>query len=184
MSPLTDLQWHALLPYVLPRSPAGRRIGDLRGRMDAIFHVALTPGDPWRSLPARYGRAETVARYFRRLTHGGLWHGLLKALPDLAPDHPLRGIEAAILRATRRAARIGGMPLLLLIRRLGLRKALPAPPWLLPDPDLSETLRRLLPRVLAAGTAAQRAERLRWLARLGRAAAGRRRIPRSVRLAW
>ena len=35
-APLTDLQWHALLPYVLPRSPAGRRISDLRQRRGGL----------------------------------------------------------------------------------------------------------------------------------------------------
>jgi hypothetical protein len=58
---------------------------------------------------------------------------------------------------------------------LGLTKALPAPPWLLPDPDLSETLRRLPPTD---------AETARSLARLLRFAAGRRRIPRVLRLLW
>jgi len=185
-TPLTDLQWQTLLPYLLPRSPAGRRIGDLRTRMDGIFHIALTPGEPWKNLPARYGNAETVARYFRRLTHAGLWHRLLEALPNLPAFHPLRAIQHAILRATRRAARIGGMPLLLLIRRLGLRDALNAPPWMLPDPDLSETCARALPRTLPTGAAALAAlrPRLKALAWLARAALGRRRIPRTVRLAW
>ena len=185
-SPLTDLQWHALAPYVLPRAPQGRRIADLRHRMDAIFHLASTPGDPWRLLPEAYGRPGTVARFFRRLTHAGLWHRLLEALAECGPDHPLRGIEYAICRATRRAARLGGMPLLLLIRKLGLRTALNGPPWLLPDPLLSETLRRApmppAPRTRAELEAArQRLGSLSWLAR---AALGRRRIPRLVRLAW
>jgi len=183
---LTDPQWHALLPHVLPRSPAGRRIPDLRHRMNAIFHLALTRGDPWRALPPDYGNPDTVARFFRRLTHAGLWHRLLQLLHDASPDHPLRAIEPAILRATRRAARIGGLPLLLLIRRLGLRKALPAPPWLLPDPDLSETLARLTPTTAPTTRPALRAQRtlLGSLAWLLRATAGRRRIPRTVRLAW
>ncbi|MCG7363486.1 transposase [Roseomonas sp. ACRSG] len=95
--------------------------------MDAIFHLAHQAGDPWKSLPERFGRPETVARFFRRL---------------------------------------------------GLRAALNAPPWLLPDPLLSETLRRLPlnPNVPA--------EALRSLLRLSRNALGRASIPRSVRLAW
>ena len=185
-SPLTNLQWHALLPYVLPRSPQGRRIGDLRARMNAIFHLASTPGDPWKNLPTQYGRPDTVSRFFRRLTHAGLWPRLLDALAECAPNHPLRGIEYAICRATRRAARLGGMPLLLLIRRLGLRTALNGPPWLLPDPLLSEMLTRcppprLAPTKQAIEAAKQHLKSLTWLAK---AALGRRRIPRSVRLAW
>jgi transposase len=122
------------MPYVLPRAPQGRRIADLRSRMDAIFHLASTPGHPWRDLPAQYGKPDTVARFFRRLTHAGLWHRLLQALRECGPKHPLRSLEYAICRATRRAARLGGMNLLLLIRRLDLRSALNGPPWLLPNP--------------------------------------------------
>ncbi|WP_338664422.1 transposase [Pararoseomonas sp. SCSIO 73927] len=183
---LTDLQWHALLPYVLPRSPQGRRIPDLRHRMNAIFHLAHTPGDAWKTLPAEYGNAQTVARFFRRLTHAGLWHRLLEALPALAPNHPLRQIEYAICRATRRAARLGGMPLLLLIRKLGLRTALNGPPWLLPDPLLSEMLARTPPPRLAATKAAVAAakQHLKSFAWLARAALGRKSIPRVVRYGW
>ena len=183
---LTDLQWHALLPYLLPRAPQGRRIADLRHRMNAIFHLASTPGDPWKNLPAQYGRPDTVSRFFRRLTHAGLWHRLLEVLRETGPNHPLRSIEYAICRATRRAARLGGMSLLLLIRKLGLRTALNGPPWLLPDPLLSEMLARLplppAPRTKLQFAAAR--SHLKSLEALAKAALGARRIPRTVRLAW
>ncbi|MFC0388298.1 transposase [Muricoccus vinaceus] len=185
-SPLSDDAWLALAPYVLPRAPQGRRIADLRHRMNAIFHLASTHGDPWKNLPPQYGRPETVARFFRRLTHNGLWHRLLAVLAQSALNHPLRGIEHLICRATRRAARIGGMPLLLLIRKLGLRSALNGPPWLLPDPLLSEMLARAPhPPLVAtrAGLATLR-RHLKTLKALTRTALGRRHIPRSVRLAW
>ncbi|WP_458094940.1 transposase [Roseomonas sp. WA12] len=185
-TPLTDDAWQALLPYVLPRAPQGRRIGDLRHRMNAIFHLASTPGDPWRTLPAHYGRPDTVSRFFRRVTHNGLWHRLLEVLAETAPNHPLRTIEYAICRATRRAARLGGMPLLLLIRRLNLRTALNGPPWLLPDPLLSEMLTRCPAPPLAASkpaieAAKQHLKSLTWLAK---AALGRNSMPRVVRYGW
>ena len=87
-TPLTDDAWHALLPYVLPRAPQGRRIPDLRRRMNALFHLAHTPNDPWRTLPPEYGNPQTVARFFRRLTHAGLWHRLLETLASAAPRPP------------------------------------------------------------------------------------------------
>ncbi|MBI0534708.1 transposase [Roseomonas sp. KE2513] len=185
-TPLSDDAWLALAPYVLPRAPQGRRIPDLRHRMNALFHLASTSGDPWKSLPPEYGNPQTVARFFRRLTHAGLWHRLLEALAKAPANHPLRAIEHAICRATRRAARLGGMPLLLLIRRLGLRSALNGPPWLLPDPLLSETLARLpLPRLepTAASIEALRAH-LKSREALSKAALGRRHMPRTVRWAW
>ncbi|WP_201305944.1 transposase [Roseomonas harenae] len=127
-----------------------------------------------------------VLRFFRRLTHAGLWHRLLQELAKTAPNHPLRRIEYFICRATRRAARLGGMALLVLIRKLGLRTALNGPPWLLPDPLLSEMLSRAplppAPRTPSQLEAAK--QRFRSLEALSRAALGRARIPRSVRLAW
>ncbi|WP_242662634.1 transposase, partial [Pseudoroseomonas deserti] len=149
---MTDLEWAALLPYLLHRSPQGRPIADLRQRMDGIFALAVSH-DPWRLLPERFGNPDTVARYFRRLTHAGLWPRLLEALADAAPRHPLRAIEHFIVRATRRAHRILGLPLVVLIRRIGLRSALRAPPWLMPDPDLSETCIRLIETTRIAAAA-------------------------------
>jgi transposase len=194
---MTDQEWAALLPYLLHRSPQGRPLPELRARMDGIFALAVTR-DPWRLLPARFGNPDTVARYFRRLTHAGLWPRLLVALADAAPGHPLRAIEHFVVRATRRAHRILGQPLLLLIRRLGLRSALRAPPWLLPDPDLSETCLRLLRATRQTAARAAAAALPRWpgralapekarlsaLAALLRAALGRRRISRSVCWGW
>jgi transposase len=154
--------------------------------MDAIFHIALT-NSPWAALPSHFGRPDTVAKYFRRLTHAGLWQKLLHALAQAAPSHPLRGAEYFILRATRRAHRILGLPLIALIRRIGLRTALPGPPWLLPDPLLSETLSRIeMPpyRELKHGWVTRYRAAVAALKRLQAAAAGRARISRSVRLGW
>ena len=177
-TPLSDTTWAALQPYLPTLSPQGRRTPGLRARLDAIFHLAHHPGTPWKNLPERFGRPDTVARFFRRLTHAGFWHRLLKALAATPPNHPLRALEKAITRATRRAARLGGLHLLVLIRRLGLRSALAAPPWMLPDPALAETLHRIPVTPQAAP------ELLKTLRHLHRATLGRARIPRSVRLAW
>lgn len=172
---LTDAEFAALLPFVLPASPRGRQIGDLRARLDAMFAIGDSAA-PWRALEAGpAGRADTVARHFRRLVHAGVIHRLLIAAAQARPGEALHGLKDRLCRLARRAIRIGGLPLIALIRRLGLTKALPAPPWLLPDPDLSETLRRIPPTD---------ADTAKPLARLLRFAAGRRRIPRILRLLW
>jgi len=154
----TEFGWFALLPYLLPRSPQGRPIRELRTRMEGIFHVALH-NLPWHALPARFGKPDTVSRYFRRLTHAGTWHRLLEALAKAPPNHPLRAIQHAICRVCRRAALNG-------------------PPWLLPDPALAATLHAIPLGSLQTPGA------LQTLFRLSRAALGRARIPRSVRLSW
>ena len=172
---LTDAEFAALLPHILPASPRGRQVGELRARLDAIFAIGNSAA-PWRALetgPA--GKPDTVARHFRRLAHAGAFHRLLIAAAQARPGDPLHTLKDRICRVARRAIRIGGLPLIALIRRLGLTKALPAPPWLLPDPNLSETLRRIPPETPNAA---------KPLARLLRLAAGRRKIPRILRLLW
>ena len=179
---LSDLQWHALLPYVERRSPQGRPLKELRKRMDAIFRLVATDA-PWREIPPEFGKGATVARHFRRLTHAGLWEKLLETLAEVSPAHPLNDLRAVIFRAARRAYRIRGLGLIVLARRLGFVRALNGPCWLIADPDLSETLRALPPPEESWGKRAVR----RWHAALRgllRRTAGRRSIPRSVRLAF
>lgn len=147
-APLTDEEWDALAFQVLRVRGPGRPLADPRARMDAMLHVAVT-GKPWRLLPEDYGRPDTASRLFRRWAHAGLWSRLLERC--CAPDAPpaLRGLEYWLCRAARRAMRILGMAGILLAQRLGLLTALPMVPWMMPDVDLSNSLFRLVDRVLA-----------------------------------
>ncbi len=181
--PLTDAEWDALLAFVLVREGPGRPLRDARKRMDAVFWVAAS-GSAWRTAPPRFGKADTVSRHFRRLTHAGLWERLLRALarPDAPPA--LLALEHWIVSACRRAARLRGLGLVALARRLGFLSALRAPSLFLPEPDLSEIVDRWLRR--AAGDARGRGPDaallrfFRFCHRLGAFAAGRRRIPRRL----
>ena len=154
--------------------------------MDAIFSLACTTA-PWRAIPPEHGKADTIARYFRRLTHAGLWEKLLEALKENSPRHPLNTIAPLIFRACRRAVRLRGLRFIALIRRLGFLQALNGPPSKLPDPDLSERMAsaiRLPSPSIAAGATAAYLGLLRDLKRLHRRAGGIRHIPRSLRLGW
>jgi hypothetical protein len=128
--PLSDAGHAALLPF-LPAS------GGLRG--------------PWRALRPDLGRADSAHRQRRRWARAGMLDTLLRALaaPRTASS-VLRRLEYRLCRAWRRRARLAGLPNLLRVRRLGLYTALPGPPGLLPDPDLSETRRRVILHHLAA----------------------------------
>jgi transposase len=181
---MTDEQWTILSIY-LPM-PARGRPCDQRARMDAIFRVAATEG-AWHELPAAYGKGRSVARHFQRLTHAGVWERLLQALAASPPGSVLREMEGLICRAARRAIRMRGLPLIALARRLDLLRALPGPPSMVPDPDLSPIIRRL--------PVAQRfrhwrrdkgasLEFIRGLKSLHRLAGGVKHIPRDVREAW
>ena len=179
--PLSDAEWGALLPFVLVQNGPGRPLRDARARMDAIFWTAAS-GSAWRTTPPRFGEPDTVARHFRRLTHAGLWERLLKALalPDAPPA--LLALEHRVVSACRRAARLAGPGLPALARRLGFLSALKAPPLFLPEPDLSELVRRWLRRAAEAarehGPDAAALAFLRFCHRLGRFAAGRKRLGR------
>ena len=181
--PLSDAEWDALLPFVLVQDRPGRPLKDARRRMDAIFWTAAA-GSAWHALPPRFGKADTVSRHFRRLARAGLWERLLRALAR--PDAPgaLLAVEHWIVRACRRAARVCGLRIVVLARRLGLLSALKAPPWLLPDPDLSEWVRRralsALDRIALGGHRDLRMGFFDLCAKLFRTAAGRRRIPRCL----
>jgi transposase len=183
--PLTPTQFLALLPYILPRSPAGRSIGDLRGRMDAIFHLACTTA-PWSALPPEHGKPDTVSRYFRRLTHAGLWERLLEALKENDPKHPLNEIAPLIFRACRRAVRLRGLKFLVLIRRLGFLQALNGPPDKLPNPDLSESLRhtRFPPYPETKAQCDAYRALIKALKQLHRAIGGIKHLTRQQRLGW
>jgi transposase len=184
---LSDRQWDALRPYVRAQTgPAGRKTADLRERMNAILFLLSTDA-PWRELPERYGSPGTVSRHFRRLTHGGLWEHLLEALHDLGPRHPLQQLRRIIFRGARRAARLVGLGIIVLARRLGFLEALPGPCWLVADPDLSKTLVALFRREFEHPDPGRFR---RWWREKGKAftkvfaiAGGRPGMPRSVRLA-
>jgi transposase len=183
--PLSDAEWAALAPFLPAATGPGRPLpeGGLRTRLDGIFWVAAA-GCPWDGLPPRHGSADTVSRHFRRLTHTGLWETLLYALAHPACPAPLRALEHWVCRAARRATRLRGLRLIVLARRVGLLSALRAPPRLLPDPDLSETVQRavesIFKKIEAGSNTPALRQGLRLCGRLLRLAGGRRRIPRCL----
>ena len=181
--PLSDAEWEALLPFVLVQNRPGRPLRDARLRMDAIFWAAAA-ACPWRELPPRFGKPDTVRRHFRRLSDAGLWERLLRALAR--PDRPaaLAAVEHWVCCASRRVGCRKDMWIITCARRLGFLSALRAPTHMLPDLDLSERLHRWIESVLedaferrpAAIPAGFLREARRWLTLCG----GRQRIPRAV----
>jgi hypothetical protein len=147
-SPLTDAEWHALRPYI-DHPGAGRPLADPRARMDAIFQAVTTRGLRWSHYAPPHGKADTLHRHFRRLAHAGAWTALLKRVAARRCPKPLRALRDWICAAHRRATRILGLAAIVLARRLRLHRALPGPCWMLPDPDLSETLREMQIKLLS-----------------------------------
>lgn len=155
--PMTDAEWSLLQPLLPGTSQggAGRPLRDARGRLDAIFRaVTLKKADgtraPWSAMPSEFGKADSVARLFRRWTAAGLWQRLLHLVSDAAgrPAPLLLGLRWRVCCAFRRAWRMIGLGAIVLARRLGLYSALPGPSHHLPDPDLSEIYRPVITRAV------------------------------------
>ena len=83
---LSDIQWDLIRP-LLPGKPedGGRPAADNRLFVDATLWVAKT-GAPWRDLPERFGKWNSVWRRFDRWCRAGRWEALSAALgePKLA----------------------------------------------------------------------------------------------------
>ena len=99
---LTDAQWEAIEPLLPGREgDPGRTASDNRLFVNAVLFVART-GVPWRDLPPRFGRWNSVWRRFDRWCAAGVWADLADALgePDLAELH----LDSTTVRAQHGAA--------------------------------------------------------------------------------
>jgi transposase len=76
---LTDREWAMLAP-LLPRERgrAGRPANDSRATLNGILWQRRT-ARPWREMPSRYGKWNSVYRRYQRWQQMGLWD-LLSAL--------------------------------------------------------------------------------------------------------
>jgi transposase len=106
---LTDDQWDRLKAYLPPQHPAtGRPAKDHRTMLNAMLWIDRT-GAPWRDLPDRYGKWQTVYSRFRRWREAGVWDRILTALQrEAAFDDDLDGslamIDGTNIRAHPQAA--------------------------------------------------------------------------------
>ncbi len=99
---LTDDQWAKIGPLLPGREGDPGRAGtDNRLFVDAVLFVAKT-GVPWRDLPERFGRWNSVWRRFDRWCAAGVWPALADALgePDLDELH----LDSTTVRAQHSAA--------------------------------------------------------------------------------
>jgi transposase len=151
--PLSEEEWNELggflcihncgMSFDRTRRRRGRPPEDVRGRLDAIFR-AVTLKHPkggrgsWTQLPEGFGKPDTVSRTFRRWHKQGLWERLLREVAHPEASELLRRLGYFICCAYRRAYRLMGLRGLLLGKQLGLLSAMPAPPWHMPDPILSD----------------------------------------------
>ena len=104
---LTDTQW-SLIEDLFPKQTMGRpRLNDRR-LFNGILWI-LCSGAPWRDLPERYGKWQTVYSRFRRWEATGLFDRVLERLQIELDERGLVDyatwmIDSTSVRASRAAA--------------------------------------------------------------------------------
>lgn len=99
-------KWERIEP-LLP----GRRGGhggiakDNRNFVNAVWYVAKT-GIPWRDLPERFGKWDTVYHRFNAWCKKGVWKRIFEAVQD--PDVEWLMIDSTVIRAHQHAAGMNG----------------------------------------------------------------------------
>ena len=108
---IRDDQW-ARIELLLPGKPEdpGQTAADNRLFIDAVLWIGRT-GAPWRDLPERYGKWNSVFQRFSRWAKNGVWERIFEVLQE--PDLEWMMIDTTIVRAHQHAA--------------GQKKATPAP---------------------------------------------------------
>jgi len=82
--------------------------------LNGMLWISRT-GAPWRDLPPRYGKVQSVFSRFRRWRESGLWSQVFAALQSIAQaegriDWQLHFVDSTIVRAHQHAAGAkGGM---------------------------------------------------------------------------
>jgi transposase len=105
---LTDAQWAVLEPLL----PVGKKPGrppkwTKRQLIDGI-RWRVRVGSPWRDVPERYGRWQTVYGLFRRWQRDGTWGRIVTALRTRADVSGLItwdvSVDSTVVRAHQHAA--------------------------------------------------------------------------------
>lgn len=100
---LTDEQWERIA-HLLPGQPGkpGDNGRDNRKFVNAVFWIAKT-GAPWRDLPERLGKWNSVHRRFSRWAKAGVWQKILEELNGDA-DLEWLMLDSTVNRAHQHAA--------------------------------------------------------------------------------
>lgn len=108
------------IAHLLPgkRSDPGATARDNKLFLDAVLWIART-GAPWRDLPARFGKHDTVYQRYNRWAKKGVWIEVMEALGGDA-DLEWLLLDSTVVRAHRHAA---GAPKKVATRPLGGRVA-------------------------------------------------------------
>ncbi len=100
---LTDREWSAIRELLPGKNgdPGGTAV-DNRLFVDAVVWIART-GAPWRDLPERFGKWNSVFQRFRRWCKRGVWERVACALGG-DEDLSVLLLDSTIVRAHQHAA--------------------------------------------------------------------------------
>jgi transposase len=97
---LTDAQWEKMEPHCLGKHRDPGRTGqDGRLFLEAVLWIART-GSPWRDLPERFGRWNTVFKRFRHWVKADVFKRIFDAVSD-EPDMEYAMVDATIVKVHR-----------------------------------------------------------------------------------
>ncbi len=106
---LTDEQWEQLEPLLPPqKAKTGRTNLEHRMVINGIIWILRT-GAPWRDLPERYGKWQTVASRFYRRQKSGVWDRVFAQLQQMKDasgqlDWEGHDVDGSVIRAHQHAA--------------------------------------------------------------------------------
>ena len=106
---LNERQWKRLMPLLPAQKPkTGRPNNDHRITINGILWILRT-GAPWRDLPSRYGKWQTVSGRFYRWRRSGIWQKILQSLQQQADasgqlDWEVHYVDGSVIRAHQHSA--------------------------------------------------------------------------------
>ena len=99
---LSDAHWQRLAPLLPGKaSDCGVRARDNRLFLNAVLWMART-GAAWPTLPAHFGKPNSIHRRFRRWAQKGIWQRLFEQLQEPELDWLL--LDSTVVRAHQHAA--------------------------------------------------------------------------------
>ncbi len=97
---ITDRQWVLIEPHCRgKKSDPGRTGGDGRLFLEAVLWIART-GSPWRDLPPRFGKWNTVFKRFRDWVKADVFKRIFDAISE-DPDMEFAMIDGTIVKVHR-----------------------------------------------------------------------------------
>jgi transposase len=108
---LTNEQWE-VVSAILPADPVrtdlrGRPWTDRRKTLDGVLWILRT-GAPWKDLPARYGKYQTVHRRFQNWVRSGVLEQVLLAVAQDLKDRSGLDLRECFIDGTFVPAKKGG----------------------------------------------------------------------------